>query len=322
MLMPIQDVSKLIESGRRLAIAGDEALLSKLPKGSWIGGSIPYFMTDKGGAVTKEHAFVHDMMDFSTEGAIRQYSVAELPSIAKDAPDHGFSIIIIPAFSEAHVAYAQGAPNYEDLFMKPIVGWISGVHLDELGKAAPKVFDGATGTFSEKDAIVFHFAIAAEKTATVHILNLFEQGDGDTLTFDEEGFAVKNVTASGKVRNVQEYVASKNIDTKLPLVADYCGAKINVSYQGFRESDGMTLLYAPVFKDVEYKLAAPLDDYVAAFKRKVPKDAAPAFVCNCILNFLYAELEGKIVSNMAGPITFGEIAYQLVNQTLVYLEVK
>jgi hypothetical protein len=31
------------------------------------------------------------------------------------------------------------------MFMKPIVGWISGVHLDDLGKVAPKVVDGRTG---------------------------------------------------------------------------------------------------------------------------------------------------------------------------------
>jgi hypothetical protein len=33
-------------------------------------------------------------------------------------------------------------------------------------------------------------------------------------------------------------------------------------------------------------------------------------------------LEGKVVEKMSGPITFGEIAYQLVNQTLVYLEIQ
>jgi hypothetical protein len=46
------------------------------------------------------------------------------------------------------------------------------------------------------------------------------------------------------------------------------------------------------------------------------------FACNCILNFLYSGLEGKITEGMYGPITFGEIAFQLLNQTLVYLDVK
>jgi hypothetical protein len=44
------------------------------------------------------------------------------------------------------------------------------------------------------------------------------------------------------------------------------------------------------------------------------------FSCNCILNFLYGELEGKSIGTFTGPVTFGEIAYQLVNQTLVYVK--
>ena len=45
----------------------------------------------------------------------------------------------------------------------------------------------------------------------------------------------------------------------------------------------------------------------------------PVFTCNCILNYLYANLEGKKTGSIVGPITFGEIAYMLLNQTMVYL---
>jgi hypothetical protein len=34
---------------------------------------------------------------------------------------------------------------------------------------------------------------------------------------------------------------------------------------------------------------------------------------------VFGKLEGKQTSPFVGPITFGEIAHQLVNQTLVYL---
>jgi hypothetical protein len=43
--------------------------------------------------------------------------------------------------------------------------------------------------------------------------------------------------------------------------------------------------------------------------------------CNCILNFLCGELEGKDLGAFYGPITLGEIAYQLLTQTLVYLQI-
>lgn len=50
--------------------------------------------------------------------------------------------------------------------------------------------------------------------------------------------------------------------------------------------------------------------------------SAPVFACNCILNFLYSELEGKSTGAITGPITFGEIADQLMNQTLVYVQLE
>ncbi len=39
-----------------------------------------------------------------------------------------------------------------------------------------------------------------------------------------------------------------------------------------------------------------------------------------MLNYVYGKLEGRHTGKLTGPITFGEIAYQLLNQTLVYLE--
>ena len=49
------------------------------------------------------------------------------------------------------------------------------------------------------------------------------------------------------------------------------------------------------------------------------RHAHPAFSCNCILNFLYANLEGMRTGEATGPFTFGEIAYIQLNQTLVYV---
>ena len=94
---------------------------------------------------------------------------------------------------------------------------------------------------------------------------------------------------------------------------------INVSVQEVKDNE--VAFYAPVFKDVEYRFAEPLSDYVSDFRKALPVSVEPVFACNCILNFLYSELEGKKTEKMEGPITFGEIAYQLLNQTLVYLEI-
>ena len=38
-----------------------------------------------------------------------------------------------------------------------------------------------------------------------------------------------------------------------------------------------------------------------------------------MLNYVYGELENKHTGSLTGPMTFGEIAFQLLNQTLVYV---
>ena len=46
------------------------------------------------------------------------------------------------------------------------------------------------------------------------------------------------------------------------------------------------------------------------------------FACNCVLNYLHGQLEGRRTGTVLGPMTFGEIAYQLLNQTMVYITVQ
>ena len=75
-----------------------------------------------------------------------------------------------------------------------------------------------------------------------------------------------------------------------------------------------------MFEDVEYRLAEPIANLAEFFGEEfAARKVKPAFSCNCILNFLYAELEGKRTGEATGPITFGEIAYIQLNQTLVYV---
>ncbi|MGO9017966.1 MAG: DUF6976 family protein [Syntrophobacteraceae bacterium] len=69
-------------------------------------------------------------------------------------------------------------------------------------------------------------------------------------------------------------------------------------------------------------------NYVEGFNSTTFEEFLPAksirrtyYACNCILNFLYGELEGKKTGNITGPMTFGEIAYQLLNQPMVFLEI-
>ena len=302
-------------------MAGDENLLEKLPKGNWIGGTIPYFMGDEGGAFTKELIFVDEIPEFVPNIKIVEYDETTLPNVAADEYDNGYSLILIPAFSKLHLSFAENSSNYKDIFHTPILGWITGIDLADLGKVTPKVFNGLTGVKSETDAIVMHIELPEGKAANIDIVNVFTQGTGDSIIFPSTGFSAGDCLINGEAKNFAEYVVEKNIDIKLPLVADYYGTFLNVSFQAVNEKT--VNFYAPVFKDVEYKIAAPVGNYVNEFTEMISKtEINPVFTCNCILNYLYAELEGKKTANIKGPITFGEIAYQLLNQTLVYLTVE
>jgi hypothetical protein len=107
----------------------------------------------------------------------------------------------------------------------------------------------------------------------------------------------------------------------MPLVADYNGTYINTSVKAVM--DGKVDLYAPVFRGIEYRFATPVSDYTKEFGKRIgdSQSGEPFFSCNCILNYLYGKLEGKSTPPYFGPVTFGEVAYQLINQTLVYCEI-
>jgi hypothetical protein len=252
-----------------------------------------------------------------------EYTVETLPSICTDAPKNGYSFVIVPAGSQAHRAYAQDSPRYEEMYLKPVVGWIAGVLLSQIGKKEPKVFNGRTGRASSKSAIVMHVTLPAGKQADLNIVNLFEQGQGDAISFSTPGFSASECLVNGKAANLAKYMSSTHADSRLPLTANYNGSIVNVSVQSVDEATGTVTFYAPVFSGIDYKFAAPVPDYVAAFDSATHSNGSvPAFSCNCILNYLYGDLEGKQTGSITGPITFGEIAHQLLNQTLVRLMIR
>lgn len=322
-IVTVAVASELIQSGNTLLIAGEEALLKQLPKGKWVGGTIPYFISpEQGGLVSRDNLFVTDISAMAASVEVKAYSEADLPNIYTEAGDSGFSFIIIPAMTAAHSSFALNAPNYENFGSQPLIGWVSGVHLDNLGKETPKVCNGLTGALSDQNAIVMHVTLPRNKTVDVGIVNIFEQGEGDTLTFDKDGFSCTDVLVNGVRENFAAYIERNNLNTKLPLVADYYGALVNISFQSVAADE--VKFYAPVFSGVRYKHAKAVSDYATAFAGQLKtiglSEDNVVFSCNCILNFLYSELEGKQTKPFVGPITFGEIAYQLLNQTLVYLE--
>jgi hypothetical protein len=321
-MLSADETANLIRSGKFLALAADEAILRQLPAGNWIGGTIPYFVGDQGGLQSRALVHVTELAGPDSGARIIGYTAASLPGLAGDAPENGYTVLIIPALSPLHLEFAANAAEYEGIFMTPLVGWISGVHLDDLGKVSPKVANGLTGQVTENLAVAIHVPLSAGQVGVVRTLNLFHQGHGDVFTFPQDGFTVSHCLVNGQPANFAHYVQEHGLDTTRPLVADYHGAQINVSFQAVDGDKGQVGFYAPVFAGFEYQHAAPVGDYVQEFDALVSGSRVQApFACNCILNYLFGKLEGRKTGDFTGPITFGEIGYQLLNQTLVYLEI-
>lgn len=322
-LMSLADTAAAIRKGGFLSIAADEALLRQLPQGHWLAGSIPYFMGQGGGETTRDQLFVTALPMPGAAPRLCWYNQHNLSQIALDAPAHGLTVLIVPAFSEVHSLYAREAPGFEDMFMKPIVGWIAGVHLDDLGSAAPVVANGQTLSFRQDQALAIHIPLPETLYPRIEILNLFQPGPGDEISFPSTGFSAQECFVNGRLINLAQYLVEQGVDTRLPLVADYSGAMINVSFKAVDAAAGQVDFYAPVFDDVVYRIAQPVPGYSEAFARALPRDAHGAsWSCNCILNYLYGELEGQRTGPITGPMTFGEIAYQLLNQTMVYVSLE
>src|SRR2546425_85961 len=325
-LMSVADFrAELVRAPKTLfAVAGDERLLAQLPRGNWIGGTIPYLMTDEdGGLTTRDSLMVQELLtDERAAPRIAVYDADTIARVTQDAPPNGYTFLMLPAFSDVHLAYGKDAPHFKDLFAHPIIGWVTGIHLNDLGKETPKVFNGKTGEVFADQAIACHVSLPAGKTADVEIVNIFERSEGPDIRFETDGFGpVTDCWIDGKKTNFARWLTDTKVDTQLPLIADYNGALINVSIQGVDAKAGTVSLYAPVFKDKTYRLAKPMPDYVQGFGSVT---AGPthdvAFACNCTLNYVYGKLDGARVG-LPGPFTLGEIGYQLLNQTMVYCDV-
>ena len=318
-VVTFDEASEQINEGKLLHIAGTEALLRKLPKGNWIGGSTEYFMTEDGGIVCGESLYVTEIA--YEEFSIRSYDADTIEGVANDAFDNGFSIVIIPADSKVHIEYAENAMHYEKLFMRNITGWIAGTNLGVPDQVAVAVNGMKQEAYPAK-AVALHVKLPEGQKAKLNFINIFVPDDNSpVIEFVQEGFSATRCLIDGKEASLADYITQNGIDTKLPLVGDYSGNGINVSFKSVE--NGEVTFFAPVFSNIKYRTAKQIPDYVAAFHERIVgiNDENIVFSCNCVLNFLFGELEGKKIEKFTGPVTFGEILYQLLNQTLAYVTI-
>ena len=322
-LLDVAEVQALVRQDGLLLLAGEEALLRQLPAGRWIAGTIPYFMTEQGGVCDRRRIYVDRPGPGLRYQGVRRYAAQDVTRIYLDLPPGGVGLMIAPSMSAAHRSFALNAPSSPRFACSPLFGWIAGVHLEDLGRTRARVFDGTTGEVLEDDAVVMHASLEPGYAADLGILNIFEPGDGPPIVFPETGFTVARAEVGGRQVELLDWLRETRLDTRLPLVADYCGARVNVSFQTVDPGRREVRFFGPVFAGVPYRHARSVGDYVRAFESALPVGVGEsvALSCNCVLNYVHSSLEGRSTDGIVGPMTFGEIAYQLLNQTMVYLTV-
>ena len=322
-LVSLTEAAELIRSGATLSVAGAEPLLDQLPPGNWIGGTSSYFSAQAGGVKSSSQLFVTPL-PAEAGATFAYYDANDLPAIMRDAPDNGFSFAIIPAGGLALQRFAEESRFWPDILLKPVVGWIAGIDLELLGQSTPKIYDGRTGAKHADGMVVAHVTLPSDRLASIETVNIFERDPRNVIRFPSTGFTADACTINGNPGRLADCLKLHgNADGALPLIGDFAGASINVSVQSIDPASGTVTFYAPVFPDVEYYLASPIADYQARFIEELETRAGKhaVFSCNCILNHLYGKLEGKSIGTLHGPVTFGEIAYLLHNQTMVILTI-
>lgn len=316
-----EEVVKFIEANRYMVLTADENLLAALPKGNWIGGTIPYFMDNEGGVFTNEKIFVDDFTTLGLDFRIVEFDESDIREVANTSFENGFTILLLPGESAILEKYAMYSDNYENIFRNPVTGYVTGCDVKEMNTAVPKVFNGSSKKNYSGKAIALHVKLPDKKIARVEIVNIFKPiENSDIITFPETGFRQTECYINGIKRFLTDYLEEKKYDTQFPLIANQAGAIINKSFRAVNKETKEVTFFAPLQAYEKYMLAQKVTDYGKQFEQELHKIPQTEFVCNCILNHLYGKFEGKRI-NLNWKTTFGEIAYQLLNQTLVYLTI-
>ena len=311
-----EEVSAMILAGDNLLLAGDAKLLSQLPAGNWIGGSTPFFILYPENRTTSfDKIFVNRLPDYVQNVEIMDYDPANIQNIFNDGPENGFTVLIMPYASPVAVEYSINATNYANFAAYPVCGWLSGQPLDIILTEKSFTASGLGPCISSEKGVAMHISLPKSKYAEIHIFNPYVQGNGDSIMFEENSLMVKDAIINDEKRNFAEYLREIGYDMLMPLVANYSGAMINDVICAI---DGTEVpMSAPVFKNVDYRLGVVDGNIV---EPSLVSDKI-VFSVTCIGNFIQPQICEQYLKKMNGPVVFGEIAYQQIGQTTVYVTV-
>ena len=159
-----------------------------------------------------------------------------------------------------------------------------------------------------------HVSLPENKYAEIHTFNQYEPGNGDVITFEGNGMIVKDALINGVKQNFANYLNGTGISVDMPLVANYSGAMMATDCLNVK--DNQVFMAAPVFEHVEYRFAVRKENIS---EPKMTGDVV--YSITCASNYLRPELCKRLFKNVNGPVVFGEIAYQMLNEATLYITI-
>ncbi|MBQ9469395.1 MAG: hypothetical protein IJU72_00410 [Bacteroidales bacterium] len=317
------EVIDLIGEGRVMLLSGSEQMLSNLPKGSWIGGTAPYFM-DGVGKISDDMIYVDDLTQYAAEVRIEELDEANIHQIALHGFDNGFSVLILPIDAPVYFSFASNSLQYDRIFDNPIVGYVACCRLEDYGRVHPATGVGTTGALSTSKAAVMHVRLPEGYTARAEIMN-FDTIDTSTpaLKFPKTSFVQSDCLIDGQPGNIAEYLegVKQRIGRYPQLITSMNGALVNRDTKYVDIDKGEAAFFSPAYEGDEYRIVRPNADYQKAFNDMLAAKQGHIAACfSCTSYFMFGEFEGKHI-DINGVYAFGEIAYQLLNKTIVTLEI-
>jgi hypothetical protein len=319
-----QEVIDFINAGRIMMLSGSENALKGLPAGKWIAGSTPYFV-DGIGVYDNDKIFVNDFTIVAKNAKTVSYDVNDIEKIAVNGYDNGITLVCIPIDSEVYYSFANNSMRYEDIFKNPVVGFIAATKLEDYGKAKPYVADGADGKLDSEKAVVLYVELPEFLSARTEIEN-FDTIDEETpeIIFPKDGFVQSDCTIDGKPGNIADFfenVVKPKLGGYTQMITSQNGALINRDTKIVDTKKGETTFFSPIYAGDKYHLVKNGKDYLKMFNDSLSARRSDVVACfSCVSYFFGGNFTGKpVVKN--GNYAFGEIAYQLLNKTIVTLEI-
>ncbi len=339
-LYTLNEVTKFIKEGRKMVLSGGEKILSKLPKGNWIGGTSTFFMNTDKGVSTRNMIFVDDLTEVAEDFNIVLYDEKNIKKIAIESFYNGFTVLILPIDSKVFEEFSLHSLSYDEIFNNPVVGFVEGVLEEEVvedydkqgatqSEASynetfyPTVFDGKTGKRYTDKAVAIHIELPDNKVARAEILNV-ETIDKNSkgIVFPKTSFTQSECVINGEKQNIADFLEDVGYQTNYNLVADYNGSIVSRDVKEINPVTREVTFYTAIFNDEVYYLANKIDDYKELFERNLTytsKENVP-YSCMCMSYYMRGDLKNRKI-NIEGVFGFGEIAFHVLNRTLVFLEI-